>query len=218
MPRSQLRRSGFPLARYIHTQAKRPLRNAFLLLLSITLLNSILPDAQGMEKSEWELLSKGQVVVRQTQTLKSAPPSVEAKILIPKSPDKVWSVVADPVRLMQEENKVRKVQVLSRTGNRQQVAFSVLMTHLLPPFNYVLQQDLTPPNTLRFHRVSGSFKDIQGSWKLFPVDGGNKTVLAYTLQLDPGPLVPKSLLLNAVKSDLPKMMRNAKAAIDKGTL
>jgi ribosome-associated toxin RatA of RatAB toxin-antitoxin module len=172
-------------------------------------------SGQALANSEWDSLSKGQVVISQHMPSGSAVPSVEAKILISKPPEKVWDVVADPETLMSQERKVQKVKVLSQTANRQNVAFSVSMTRLFPPFNYVLLQELSPPNLLRFHRVSGSFKDIQGSWKLAPVESGSKTILTYTLQLDPGPFIPRSLLLGAVKSDLPNMMRNAKMAIDK---
>lgn len=164
--------------------------------------------------AELALLNKGQVVVKDA-ALPGGAPAVEAKILIPKPPERVWSVVSNPEQLMSKERKVKKVKVLSRTGNKQKVEFSVLMTRLFPPFNYVLMQEMSPPNQLRFYRLSGSFKDIQGSWKLTPVDEGAQTILTYTLKLDPGPLVPKGMLLNAVKSDLPTMMRNAKSAIDK---
>lgn len=176
---------------------------------------SMQQQALALDDAEWKTLSNGKVVIKQNAP-KGAVPSVEAKILIPKPPDKVWNVVSDPEKLMREENKVKRVKVLSRAGNTQNVEFSVLMTRLLPPFNYVLQQNLSPPHQLSFRRVSGSFKDIQGAWKLVPVENGKKTVLSYTLKLDPGPMVPRNMLLNAVKSDLPSMMQNAKAAIDKG--
>lgn len=187
-------------------------------LIACSLLTLINLNSWAVSGSEWEGLSKGQVLVSQNLAPANAMPSVEAKILIAKPPEKVWKVVADPEKLMREENKVKKVKVLSRTANKQNVEFSVLMTRLLPPFNYVLLQELSPPNLLTFRRVSGSFKDIQGSWKLAPADNGNKTILTYTLKIDPGPFlpIPRWMLLNAVKSDLPSMMKNAKMAIDKG--
>lgn len=181
----------------------------------LLLLAAMLP-VRAEDPADWSRLSQGQVVVRE-QAPKNAVPSVEAKILVARPPEKVWRVVSDPVKLMQEERKVKKVKVLSQSGNKQQVEFNVLMTRLLPSFNYILLQELSPPSLLTFRRLSGSFKDIQGSWRLTPVEGGQKTILTYTLKLDPGPLVPKSMLLNAVKSDLPTMMRNARAAIDKNS-
>lgn len=167
------------------------------------------------DSAEVQTLQQGKVVVKQNPTSANAVPSVEAKILIAKPPEKVWSVVSDPVTLMESERKVKKVKVLSKTANKQNVEFSVMMTPLFPAFNYVLLQELSGPYLLTFHRISGSFRDIQGSWRLTPFDNGTKTILSYTLKLDPGPLIPRALLMAAVKSDLPSMMKNAKLSINK---
>lgn len=173
--------------------------------------------SQAKDLADWDSLSKGQVVIKQNPGTDHEVPSVEAKILVYRPLSKVWTVVSDPEVLMKYDQRVKKVKILSRSGNKQNVEFNVLMTHLLPSFNYVLVQELYPPNLLRFHRLSGSFKDIQGSWKLFPTDNANQTVLSYTLKLDPGPFVPRTLLLGAVKSDLPNMMHNVKLSIEKNT-
>lgn len=179
------------------------------------LLSLLFVGVAQADSAEWQTLKQGKVVVKESVAAQSTVPSVVAKILIAKPPAKVWSVVSDPETLMEEEKKVRKVKVLSSTPTKQNVEFSVLMTRLFPPFNYVLLQELSPPHLVTFHRVSGSFRDIDGSWRLTPVENGTKTILSYTLKLDPGPLVPKTLLLAAVKSDLPNMMRNAKLSITK---
>lgn len=172
------------------------------------------PSFAQAESTEWQTLQQGKVIVKQ-HTAPHTVPSVEARILISKPPEKVWMVVSDQKTLLEEERKVKRVQVLSKTGNRQSVAFTVLMTHLLPSFNYILAQELSPPYSLTFHRVSGSFQDIQGSWRLIPAENGTKTILSYNLRLDPGPLVPRALILAAVKSDLPNFMKNAKTSINK---
>jgi ribosome-associated toxin RatA of RatAB toxin-antitoxin module len=170
--------------------------------------------AHAVEPGEWSLLSQGQVVVKQNISTSKAMPSVEARILVSTSPEKAWPVVANPEVLMSEERRVKRVKILSQEGNRQAVAFSVLMTHLLPTFNYTLEQNLHPPNLVRFHRLSGSFQEIQGFWRLIPAENGRKTILVYNLKMDAGPLIPRSLLLSAVKADLPNMLQNAKRAIE----
>lgn len=188
-------------------------RNAVSLLVAALLFGLSDVSVRAVSPEEWTSLSKGQVVVGEAGTSGKIP-SVQAKILIPCPPEQVWPVVSDPQRLMKQEQKVKKVKYLAKTPTSQQVEFTVLMTKLFPAFNYVLRQDLMAPQIVKFHRVSGSFKDIQGSWQLTPVENGQKTVLTYTLQLDPGPMIPKNLLMSAVKSDLPTMMRNAKRAIE----
>lgn len=173
--------------------------------------------AKAIDTTEWGLLSQGKVVVKQNTAPSNTVPSVEAKILVSRSPDKVWPIVSNPEKLMSGEGKVKKVQILSQEGNRQEVAFSVFMTRLLPTFNYVLEQNLIPPTTVKFHRLSGSFRDIQGFWRLIPAENGQKTILVYNLKLDPGPLIPRSLLLGAVKADLPNMLQSAKRTIEQNT-
>ncbi len=193
-----------------------PRLSSRLLALSMLTMMSVAlaPHALAGDPADWGKLSQGQVVVKQKATASKEVPSVEAKILLQVPVEKAWPIVINPVKLARNENKVKKVQVLSKSGNKQNVDFVVSMTPLLPNFHYVLLQELSPPNLLQFHRISGSFKDIVGSWRLTPAESGKKSILTYTLQLDPGPLVPRSLLLGAIKSDLPNLMRNTRAAIE----
>lgn len=182
------------------------------LLLTASMLT---PTVRAAEPADWGKLSQGQVVVKQKKPVSAdAPPAVEAKILLQVPVEKAWPVVANPVKLARNERKVKSVKVISKTGNKQNVDFVVSMTPLLPSFHYVLLQELSPPSLLQFHRISGSFKDFVGSWRLTPAESGKKSILTYTLQLDPGPLVPRSLLLGAIKSDLPNLMKNTRAAIE----
>jgi ribosome-associated toxin RatA of RatAB toxin-antitoxin module len=207
-----------PFFRLLSRQSlhQRLVSRLFVGLSLVGVLLSLVSSTAFADSVEWQTLKQGKVVVKQ-YTAPNTVPSVEAKILIPKPPEKVWTVVSDPETLLQAERKVKRVKVLSRTANKQNVSFSVIMTSLFPAFNYILLQELSPPYLINFHRVSGSFKDIQGAWRLIPADNGTKTILSYTLKLDPGPLVPRSLLLAAVKSDLPNFMNNAKTSINKNT-
>lgn len=168
--------------------------------------------AQTVTSEELSTLKQGNVVVGQVTEVNNMP-TVSAKILIPEPPDKVWKTVTDPNALMSEEEKVQKIKTVADTGSTKDVEFTVLMVRFLPAFRYILRHQPVGDNTLTFRRLSGSFKDIRGFWKLAPADGGKNTVLIYNLSIDPGPLVPESLLMQAVKSDLPRMMQNVKSAI-----
>lgn len=183
------------------------------LFLSLIMIPACVTWAHA-DTGEWHALSQGQVVVRENVARAKAMPSVEARVLVARPPEKAWSVVSNPEVLMSEERRVKKVKILSQEGNRQEVAFSVLMTHLLPTFNYTLEQNLHPPSIVKFHRLSGSFQEIQGFWRLIPAENGRKTILVYNLKMDAGPLIPRGMLLGAVKADLPNMLQNARRAIE----
>jgi len=187
---------------------KNPIKAYVLTLLAVSSLISPVFAADA----DWAALSKGQVVIKKMDGA-SAGQAVQAKVLVNKPIDATWKVITDPAKLASHEPKVKKAQVIKRTAGGQNVDYSVSMTRLLPTFNYVLEQDFSPPNKMTFHRLSGSFKDIQGSWLLNPAPGGKGTIVTYNLMMDVGPL-PKGMVMGAVKSDLPNFMRNAKLSIE----
>jgi ribosome-associated toxin RatA of RatAB toxin-antitoxin module len=199
-------------------------------LFSLSLITSLLaglivlhqPAAvAGHNANELTTLNKGGVVVKEANVIdksKDGPATVSAQILIPKPPSQVWPIVANPQDVMSQEKKVKKVQTLKQAGNSLDVAYTVNYSSLLPTFNYTLRLDKKQPSTITFKRLNGSFKDINGSWQLTPVDNGQKTILTYTLSIDPGFFAPKFLLVQAIKNDLPTMMKNVKAVVDKKAL
>lgn len=195
---------------------------AALLILSV-ILNVIGiapgPQAWAGTPNEMTTLVKGGVVINDEQAgdpaKQKGPATVSAKIIIPRPPDQVWPVVINPEDLMCEERKVKEIKTVARTGNTVDVEYTVMYNRLLPTFNYTLRLENKHPNLIRFHRLSGSFKDFEGSWRLTPLENGQKTLLTYTLSIDPGFFAPKFLVVQAIKSDLPNMMRNVKTAIDK---
>lgn len=175
--------------------------------------------AQAATPAEMNTLLKGEVIVTEDKSIdpskEKGPATVVAKIVVPRSPEQIWPVIMSQEDLMCEERKVKSVKTVTKTGNSQEVDYIVSYNKILPTFTYRLRLEGKKPNTIHFRRVSGSFKDFEGSWRLVPLEGGKKTLLTYTLSLDPGFFAPKFLVVQAIKSDLPNMMKNVKTAIDK---
>lgn len=162
-------------------------------------------------------LHQGEVVVKELPSKtksKDSLPSVSAQIMISKPPSEVWKKVMQPERLMQREKKVKSIKVVSQTSNSKDLAYIVEMSRLLPTFQYTLRhQPTSGPMTLSFWRLNGSFRDVQGSWNVAPIDGGKNSVLTYNISIDPGPLIPRMLLQTVLKADLPNMMNNVKTTV-----
>jgi ribosome-associated toxin RatA of RatAB toxin-antitoxin module len=176
-------------------------------------------QAASVNPKEMATLLRGDVIVKEENALENkqdkGPATVIAQIVIPRPPEQIWPVVVNPQDVMSEERKVKSIRILSKNANSLMAEYTVTYHRLLPTFNYTLKLDNKAPNMIQFRRISGSFKDIQGSWKLQPVENGQKTLLTYTLSIDPGFFAPKFMLVQAIKSDLPSMMKNVKVAIDK---
>ncbi|MEB3287449.1 MAG: SRPBCC family protein [Vampirovibrionales bacterium] len=185
------------------------------LLLLLTVL-SFFSQAFSATAAETAKLQKGGVVVKESPTPssnKDALPVVSAQILIPKPPADVWKKVQQPEHLMEKEAKVKSIKVVSQAGNRKDLAYTVMMSKLLPTFQYTLRHQPTQPMKLSFWRLNGSFKDVKGSWLVTPYNNGKNSILTYNISIDPGPLVPRFLLQTALKSDLPNMMNNVKSVL-----
>ncbi len=182
---------------------------------SILLASLMLVVAPMGWADELSVLKQGRVLVR-SGNQKDAVPSVSAKILIPRPPDQVWKAILQPEHLMDRERKVKQIKVVNKNGTTKDLAYTVNLASILPTFNYTLRHQVTQPNTLQFRRLNGSFKDIQGFWMVTPADGGKSSVLTYNLSIDPGPLVPRFMMQNILKSDLPTMMQNVKTVINQG--
>ncbi|MBY0404544.1 MAG: SRPBCC family protein [Cyanobacteria bacterium] len=191
------------------------------LLVSASFLLSGSSAEAACTPSELNTLMKGNVVIEeantQDRTSDSGMATVVAKIIIPSSPEEIWPILTNPQELMSQEKKVKSVKVVRKNGNTHDVEYTVSYSKLLPTFNYVLRLENKQPNSIRFKRISGSFKDIQGSWNLSPIENGQKSVLTYTLSIDPGFFAPKFILVQAIKSDLPTMMKNVKMVIFQNT-
>jgi len=169
-----------------------------------------------MAADEAVLLKQGRVIVKEgpQNKNKDAVPAVSAKILIAKPPDQVWKSILQPEHLMDRERKVKQIKVVNKNGSTKDLAYTVNLASILPTFNYTLRHQVTQPNTLQFRRLNGSFKDIQGFWMVTPADNGKSSVLTYNVSIDPGPLVPRFMMQNILKSDLPGMMQNVKTVIN----
>ena len=141
--------------------------------------------------------------------------SASASILVPRPPSVVWEMLQRPELLSEKEQKVKKVTVLSRGVNTQKLAYSTVISPLLPRFDYTVQFTYHAPDRVTFRRVAGSFKEMSGYWKMAPADNGHKTLLTYSVSIDPGFMAPKFLVLQAVKADLPTWLENVRLVIER---
>ena len=73
---------------------------------------------------------------------------------------------------------------------------------LLPTVRSVFRSDYEPVSVIRFSRVEGDLKKLQGSWRLVPRNGGAATDVTYNADVDPGVPLPGALLRSAIQSDV----------------
>jgi len=55
---------------------------------------------------------------------------------------------------------------------------------------------------------------VEGEWKLKSIDGGQHTEVKYTMQVDPGPLIPRPIIVLALKIVQREAVTSVKAMVE----
>lgn len=54
--------------------------------------------------------------------------------------------------------------------------------------------------------MSGAFKEVDGYWKLEPIEGGHSTLVTYSAYVNGGFFMPQPLVKRQCKIDMPQIM------------
>lgn len=127
----------------------------------------------------------------------------------------VWRVLTDFDRYPRIFPKLRACQVLKREGDL------VYIESFLKPQLFVNQQcqhtinDLkNKPDSLKWRLVDGTFKSVEGEWTLKASDD-NECLIRYTLEVDPGPAIPRAVANLALKMTQKEIVANIKDVVEK---
>jgi ribosome-associated toxin RatA of RatAB toxin-antitoxin module len=71
----------------------------------------------------------------------------------------------------------------------------------------VFRSEYEGASAIRFQRVSGDLRALDGSWDLLPVRDGRATRLFYRAHVDPGIPLPDAIVRSALEFALPKTLR-----------
>lgn len=75
----------------------------------------------------------------------------------------------------------------------------------------VFRSDYDGTSAIRFSRVSGDLRALEGRWDLQPLRDGHATRLFYQAHVDPGLPLPDAIVRTALEVTLPKTLRSLRA-------
>lgn len=187
------------------TQNNRPLKRYSTLCLTLAaLLCAQIASAQSSALAE-----EG----KKTHSTKVARTTVELVIKAPR--EVVWKKLTDFDNYPQLFPRVKSCQVLKRESD------SVYLESVLKPQLFVKQatqhtiNDIGgSPNVLRWRMLDGNFKSAVGEWTLSPIDGGKHCKARYALEIDPGPVIPRTMASMVIAMVQKEIMADVKRAIE----
>lgn len=140
--------------------------------------------------------------------------AVQATLLIERPVAQVYDVIRQTEKLMAQDPTFESVSVLKKLGPHSElVHYRQKVSPLLPPFVYTSQIDYIPNKGSKFHRVSGSFKSMDGGCVLLATENPNQTKLVYTLKVALDMPVPQPIVNHLLRHDLPRSLSLMRAAV-----
>lgn len=143
-----------------------------------------------------DLLGRGDVVLVENAENQRQYVTVVSEIDAP--PDDVWKLISNFDRYPDLFHEVEKVKVLSHQGNVADVKHYMRVDVTVPSYRYSFTLRFlidAGEKKLTWDLVDGDLKFFTGSWELFPVKGGKKTIMTYRTTFD---VIPRSYLARKV--------------------
>lgn len=161
-------------------------------------------DAQALSR-----LHAGEVLVEiAADETGEADGLINAAIELPAPPDKVFAVMTDCKRALKFVEHLTVCKVLERGADG---SYDIREHHtrwlsILPEMVSVFRSEYIPNREIRFSRVRGDIKFLQGSWRLVPAGGGRLTRLFYHARVGIDLAIPGFMIRSSLEGDIPKLL------------
>jgi len=141
---------------------------------------------------------------------------VRGVIDIDAPPQQVWKVMTDCATAGKLITNLASCKILSGDQRRGwDLREHVTRRNLVfPGMRIVFRSDYEPFGRIRFNLVEGDLKVQQGEWRLQALDGGQGTRVFYDNRLAVDWPVPKGMIREALRKDVPKVLGNLRRACE----
>lgn len=131
---------------------------------------------------------------------------IHAAIDIPAPAERVWAAMTDckATRLM--IRSLIQCRVV-RAGQGWDIREHITRAGpLWPGFRYVFRSDYDPGRRIRFRRIEGNVRTLEGEWTLLPSGDGRITRVTYRTRMAADILAPPLLVRAGLRKDTPRVL------------
>jgi uncharacterized membrane protein len=168
------------------------------------------------DEEKWKALQGGEAILLcdEKDAIKRGTKYALAAIIIESPVKPVWNVVCDKEAAVAYMKNLKSAKVLEQ-GREDGLKFQVVEQEVKPSlfpvtYTYSLKHVMQPYSKINFRRVSGEMKEVEGSWRFLPLEGGTKMMLVYELQVTPGKLIPGFVMRSSLRKGLPEALTSVR--------
>lgn len=139
---------------------------------------------------------------------------VSGIIFIESSPEAVWTVMANPYEFKGRISpKLKSIKVLKDEDTSSVITYKMSTIFPLPDILCTVQSTYLNKRRIEFKRLSGSFRNLEGSWIISPMNK-NLVSVTYTTHLDSGFPITEWIVRQGIRLELPGMLKRLKRRIE----
>ncbi len=131
---------------------------------------------------------------------------VVSQVLVNAKPEQVWQVLTDYRHASQIFPLLKKCEVIQDHGSTKITKHEIAPSGIPDTFEYILEVRETAPKSMEWKRISGDFKEVDGSWKLEPANLGKCTLVTYASHVTGGFLMPQMIIKRQARIDMPSTL------------
>ena len=179
----------------------------------VIILTAAQAHAEDLSGEQLARLKAGDALVSVEEDTGGADGHIEAAIEIPASPHRLWQVMTDCARAPKFVAGLKSCRIVEQgpSGTWDIREHRSQWMSMMPETISVFRSDYTLDTEIRFQRVSGTLKFLQGSWRLQPLGNGNRTRLHYSVRIGVAAPVPGFMIRSALEADVPKLLKALRA-------
>ncbi|MEJ0036423.1 MAG: SRPBCC family protein [Gammaproteobacteria bacterium] len=163
----------------------------------------------ALSASQLQRVETGAIVAEGDVAPDRAAADIRAAIKVRATPEQVFSTLTDCARALRFVPHLKRCAVLETApdGSWQDVEQRVDYGWLVPRATYVFHAEYERFARIRFSNLRGDFHENRGTWTFSPLNEGKSTLVTYEARIDPAFYVPRWMMRNMLKRDLPDLMR-----------
>jgi ribosome-associated toxin RatA of RatAB toxin-antitoxin module len=168
----------------------------------------------GTTPDEEVRLRRGEVVANVVQD-RGPGGRLVAAIDIPAAPSVVWAVMRDCERAPEYVPGLDSCRILesSADGSSDVREHRIRWISLLPRLTVRFRSNYIAEREIRVARTGGDLTDMQGTWTLEPLDGGEATRLHYDFRMVPSTFLPSGLVRAGLLRDAPQVLEAVRTEV-----
>ena len=188
-------------------------RTAPLWLMTILMLAPVSAWGLSLTSEAVATLATGRPWVSVTVDPASEAALIRAAIDIPAPPQRVWTTMIDCRNAARMVGNVTGCRILSQGPGWDVREHITRGGPLIPSIRNVFRSDYEPYRRIRFHRVDGDLKTMEGEWGLIPLNGGKGTRVTYENRLSVRIFAPPALIRAGLRKDTPRVLENLRRIV-----